>query len=108
MMNSALKDAGLYEIYEKVNAGERLDAQDAETLYSTPHLPLLGFLADIVRQRFNGNKAYYIYNQHVNYSNVCINLCKFCAFGKEKAIRRHTKCPLKTSCKRSGNAKTNR
>ncbi len=84
MMNSALKDAGLYEIYEKVNAGERLDAQDAETLYSTPHLPLLGFLADIVRQRFNGNKAYYIYNQHVNYSNVCINLCKFCAFGKEK------------------------
>ncbi len=84
MVNSALRDSGLYEIYDKVNSGERLTAEDAKRLYSTPHLPLLGFLANIVKEKFNGNKAYYIYNQHVNYSNVCINLCKFCAFGKEK------------------------
>jgi aminodeoxyfutalosine synthase len=44
----------------------------------------LGYLANKVRNRLNGDKAYYIYNQHINYSNICTNLCKFCAFGKEK------------------------
>ncbi len=44
----------------------------------------LGYLANMVRERMNGNKAYFIYNQHINYSNICTNLCKFCAFGKDK------------------------
>jgi aminodeoxyfutalosine synthase len=44
----------------------------------------VGYLANLVRERKNGNKAFFIYNQHVNYSNICTNLCKFCAFGKEK------------------------
>lgn len=83
-METALKNAGLYEIYEKVREGDRLSAEDGLTLYETSHLPLIGFLADMVRKRKNGDKAYYIYNQHINYSNVCTNLCKFCAFGKEK------------------------
>ncbi|NDY43196.1 aminofutalosine synthase MqnE [Dissulfurirhabdus thermomarina] len=83
-MLQALKKADLFGIYEKVQAGARLDAGDAERLYATPHLPLLGFLANIVRERLNGDAAYYIYNQHINYSNVCVNLCRFCAFGKPK------------------------
>ncbi len=83
-MEKALKDAGLYDLYEKIQAGERLDADDARRLYSTHHLPALGYLANMVRERLNGHRTYYIYNQHINYSNVCINLCKFCAFGKEK------------------------
>ena len=83
-MKTALKQAGLYDIYEKVMDEERLSAEDGVRLFETPHLPLLGFMANIVRERKNGSKAYYIYNQHINYSNVCTNLCKFCAFGKEK------------------------
>ncbi len=83
-MESAIKQAGLDDIYEKVMADERLSMEDGIRLYETDQLPLLGFMANIVRERKNGNKAYYIYNQHINYSNVCTNLCKFCAFGKEK------------------------
>ncbi len=83
-MEKALKEAGLFEIYEKVLSGTRLSAEDGELLFSTTHLPALGYLANLVRERLNGNRAYYIYNQHINYSNICINLCKFCAFGKEK------------------------
>lgn len=83
-MEQALREAGLADIHEKVIAGERLAAQDGERLYRTTHLPALGYLANLVRERLNSNRAYYIYNQHINYSNVCINLCKFCAFGKEK------------------------
>jgi aminodeoxyfutalosine synthase len=83
-MEKALKEAGLFEIYEKVLSDTRLSAEDGELLFSTTHLPALGYLANLVRERLNGNQAYYIYNQHINYSNICINLCKFCAFGKEK------------------------
>jgi aminodeoxyfutalosine synthase len=83
-MENALKEAGLFEIYEKVLSDTRLSAEDGELLFSTTHLPALGYLANLVRERLNGNRAYYIYNQHINYSNICINLCKFCAFGKKK------------------------
>jgi aminodeoxyfutalosine synthase len=83
-MESALREAGLYDIYEKVVSGVRLSAEDGERLYANSHLTAIGYLADSVRRRLNGNVTHYIYNQHINYSNVCINLCKFCAFGKEK------------------------
>ena len=83
-MIEALKRAGLFQIYEKVAAGERLSFDDGVALYRSDALPLLGFLANMVRERLNGDATYYIYNQHINYSNVCVNLCKFCAFGKEE------------------------
>ena len=83
-MKKAIQKAGLSEIYEKVLSDTRLSAEDGELLFSTTHLPALGYLANLKRERLNGNQAYYIYNQHINYSNICINLCKFCAFGKEK------------------------
>ncbi|MGB9712323.1 MAG: aminofutalosine synthase MqnE [Dissulfurimicrobium sp.] len=83
-METALKKAGISAIYEKIISNQRLDAYDAKRLYEINNLPLLGYLANIVRERLNGDKTYYIYNQHINYSNICINLCKFCAFGKKK------------------------
>ena len=86
-METALNKAGLSTIYEKIVSNTRLDAEDGKRIYETNNLPLLGYLADIARGRLNGDNAYYIYNQHINYSNVCINLCKFCAFGKEKGTR---------------------
>jgi aminodeoxyfutalosine synthase len=83
-MLTAIKKAGLHEIFEKITAGERLSKEDGERLFNTNALPVLGFLANIIRERFSGDKTYYIYNQHINYSNICTNLCKFCAFGREK------------------------
>ncbi len=83
IMEKAVEDAGLGDIYEKIQNSQRLSKEDGLRLFETSALPALGFLANIVRERFNGNNAYYIYNQHVNYSNICTNLCKFCAFGKE-------------------------
>ncbi len=83
-METAIKDAGLWEIYRKVQEDIPLNREDGLRLYTSKDIPLIGFLANMVRERLNGNQAYYVYNQHINYSNVCMNLCKFCAFGKEK------------------------
>ncbi|MCL2458874.1 MAG: aminofutalosine synthase MqnE [Desulfobulbus sp.] len=83
-MDTYIEQAGLGKILEKINNDERLTLADGATLYRHPNILALGYLANIVRERKNGNQAFFIYNQHVNYSNICVNLCKFCAFGKEK------------------------
>lgn len=83
-MDAYIEQAGLGRILAKVRNGERLSLDDGRQLYQHPNILALGALADIVRERKNGNQAFFIYNQHINYSNVCTNLCKFCAFGREK------------------------
>lgn len=83
-MDSMIKQAGLGDILDKINSGERLSLADGRRLYECPDLLAVGWLANLVRERKNGYQAFFIYNQHINYSNICTNLCKFCAFGKEK------------------------
>ncbi len=83
-MDALVQKAGFGDILEKVHAGTRLDLDDGRRLFESNDILSLGFLANIVREKKNGNKAYFIYNQHINYSNICTNLCKFCAFGKDK------------------------
>ncbi|RWX50444.1 aminodeoxyfutalosine synthase, partial [Candidatus Electrothrix marina] len=83
-MDSLIQQAGLGDILAKVRNQERLSLEDGKRLFACPDILAVGYLADIVREQKNGNQAFFIYNQHINYSNICTNLCKFCAFGKEK------------------------
>ena len=70
----------LEEIYRKVNSGQRLTLEDGLVLYAAPNLNAVGYLANIVREKMCGNVAWYVRNQHINYTNVCNKLCKFCSF----------------------------
>jgi aminodeoxyfutalosine synthase len=79
-----IEDAGLTKIYDKVMAHERLDSEDGLALYENHNLTAVGALANIVRERMNGSKTYYVRNQHINYTNVCNKGCKFCAFYAQK------------------------
>ena len=72
--------AGLADIHDKVLAGQRLSLDDGLRLYACDDLPVLGYLANIVRERKSGDTAYYVRNQHINYTNICNKLCKFCSF----------------------------
>ena len=83
-MQNYITLAGLGDIHDKVVAGERLTFDDGLRLYNCSNILAVGILANIVRERLNGDNAYFNYNQHINYSNICTNLCKFCAFGKKK------------------------
>lgn len=84
-MEEMINSAGFGDILVKIKAAERLSAGDAVRLYESNELLAIGYLANLVRERLNGDNAYFIYNQHINYSNICTNLCKFCAFGKDKS-----------------------
>jgi len=83
-MDSFIQEAGFGDMLSKVRSGQRLSLEDGRRLYESNDILAIGYLANIVRERKNGQKAFFIYNQHINYSNICTNLCKFCAFGKEK------------------------
>ncbi len=74
----------LRPIFDKVVDGIRVSDEDAHILYGTRDLNGLGAIANILRERINGNVATYIHNRYVNYSNVCLLSCQFCAFGAKK------------------------
>jgi aminodeoxyfutalosine synthase len=63
-----------------VEGGNRLSFDDGMFLEEHADLFTLGELANIVRERKNGNVAYYNVNTHLNPTNVCIYRCIFCAF----------------------------
>jgi aminodeoxyfutalosine synthase len=74
----------LRDLYDKVAAGERISEEDAVRLFETKDLNALGAMADLVRQRKVGDRASYILNRYINYSNYCILSCQFCAFARKK------------------------
>jgi aminodeoxyfutalosine synthase len=72
--------SGLGDVQDKVLAGQRLSGADGLRLYGHPDLLAVGTLANHVRERLHDQKAYYIVNQHINHTNICVAGCKFCAF----------------------------
>jgi aminodeoxyfutalosine synthase len=77
-----LSQSPIKDIYEKVESGTRLTEQDALRLYHTNDLFALGAMANLVREKKNGDSAYYNINRHIDYTNVCATTCKFCAFSR--------------------------
>src|ERR1700721_540829 len=80
----ALIPAPLRPIADKVQAGEGISEADAVRLCRSNGLNAPGSIANIIRERKNGNVAPYILNRYINYSNICILSCQFCAFGARK------------------------
>src|SRR5215471_8427036 len=76
------EDTRLEAIRRKVEAQERLSYEDGLTLYRTPDLLGVGWMANKVRERLHGNKTFYNVNRHINPTDVCVASCKLCAFGK--------------------------
>ncbi|MSU41395.1 MAG: aminofutalosine synthase MqnE [Pedosphaera sp.] len=77
-------DNPLRDLHDKVAAGTRLTEADALRLLESTDLHSLGALANIARERAVGNRASYILNRYINYSNYCILSCQFCAFARKK------------------------
>src|SRR6185436_7167696 len=83
-MNFFLQTSELRDLYEKVVAGQRLSEADALRLFESRDLNAVGAIADFARQRKAGERASYIVNRYINYSNYCILSCQFCAFARKK------------------------
>lgn len=70
-------------IEDKVERAERLTAEEGLALYQEPDLGWVGGLANRVRERRYGQRTTYVVNMHLNYSNVCVLDCMFCAFARK-------------------------
>jgi len=81
-MKPVFDDPRLLPIAEKVNAGTRLDFNDGVTLFRSPDILGVGWMANQVRERLHGDKTYFNVNRHINPTDVCVASCRLCAFGK--------------------------
>ncbi|WP_273484405.1 aminofutalosine synthase MqnE [Desulforamulus ruminis] len=83
-MNYLFQNSELLDIKARVEAGERLSPEDGLRLFRSNELLAIGYLADTVRKRKNGDRTYFIVNRHINHTNICENLCPLCAFGRKE------------------------
>ena len=75
----------LKETIEKASQGHRLDTDQALRLYKQADLLTLGRLAGTARFRHNPHPvATYAVDRNINYTDICVSGCAFCAFYKEK------------------------
>ncbi len=77
-------DKKLEKLLIKVESGTRLSKEDGLLLFQTPDLLGVGMLADYERRKRHGDNAFYVYNQHLNYTNICKNKCLFCAYAVDR------------------------
>lgn len=83
-MDFVLEQSDLSDLAKKIERGTRLEPEDALRLFRTPNLNALGRLATLATEAKVGNRASYIVNRYINYSNYCILSCQFCSFARKK------------------------
>ncbi|MCE8422407.1 MAG: aminofutalosine synthase MqnE [Candidatus Methanoperedens sp.] len=72
-------------IIDKIRSATELDFDDGIHLMKSRNLSLIGALADNVRKKTVGDRVMFVTNCHINYSNICVSKCKFCAYFREKS-----------------------
>lgn len=79
-----IQDTQLKTISEKIIHGNRISRDEGIYLLENAELGLLGYLADIVNKRLNGEHVYFNKNIHIEPTNQCIYHCKFCSYYRKK------------------------
>ncbi|AAC06943.1 cyclic dehypoxanthinyl futalosine synthase [Aquifex aeolicus] len=81
-----MKTLSVERIKEKVINGERIYPEEALYLWENADFVTLGNLANFVRKKFHPDDIVtFVVDRNVNYTNVCIAGCKFCAFYRRKS-----------------------
>lgn len=70
-------------IVEKFYSGKRLDFEDGVKLFELDIFEL-GKMADFIRVKKYGKKVFFNINRHINPTNICIDICKFCGFSANR------------------------
>ncbi len=71
-----------HSIIRKILNHKRIHRDEALELAESASIHNLGQAAHSVRSSVYGKTAFFVYNQHLNFTNVCSNACRFCAFSK--------------------------
>jgi aminodeoxyfutalosine synthase len=82
--NIHFRDALLHPIWQKVKAGNRLSVDDGRILFQTQDIISLGKMAHFVQKSRSSDAVYFVLNQKIEPTNVCVLSCKFCNFSVRK------------------------
>lgn len=74
------RDKNLLPIWEKVQKGERLTLEDGVAMFKSQDVISLGKMAHHVQRERGGDAVYFVLNQKIEPTNVCVLACKFCDF----------------------------
>ena len=80
LLSDFLKKSDISEVLDRALAGHRLGLNDCIRLVKSDDVYSMGLVANILRQRLFGDTITFISNIILNYTNVCVTYCKFCAF----------------------------
>lgn len=79
-----MKLKAINSIIKKVESGKRINSDEGLALSKYADLLTLGELANGVRKRLHPERLVtFIIDRNINYTNICVNKCKFCAFYRE-------------------------
>ncbi len=79
-----MKKKAINAIIKKTQSGKRIDAEEGLTLFKNADLLTLGELANSVRKRLHPERIVtFVVDRNINYTNICINKCRFCAFYRD-------------------------
>ncbi len=70
------------KLHDKVVNNQRITDAEALALFESNDLLAIGDLAAEANRRKNGDRVFFNVNRHINYTNICVNQCTFCAFSK--------------------------
>jgi len=78
-------DPIITEILNKALSEKEISVKEGVTLYKTKGIEfhLVGLVANELRKRRVGNTVSYVVNRNINFTNVCIKQCGFCAFSRD-------------------------
>jgi aminodeoxyfutalosine synthase len=76
----SFRDKQLISIWNKVQNGERLSLVDGVTMFRSNDLISIGKMAHAVQQQKSGDAVYFVINQKIEPTNICVLSCKFCDF----------------------------
>lgn len=66
----------------KIDAGERISAEEGMMLFEKGSLAMLGTMANFIRERKHGDNTYFNKNFHIEPTNICVFSCKFCSYSR--------------------------
>jgi len=83
VIDELIQRSDVGDVLERALSGERLSVKDGVRLFGSRDIHAIGACAHRVRLQLHGLRTHYIVNRHINYTNICKNRCKFCAFSRE-------------------------
>jgi aminodeoxyfutalosine synthase len=84
MKDLVVRDKRLLPVWEKVQQGARLELSDGLILYQTDDVISLGKMAHAAQRQKSEDAVYFVMNQKIEHTNICVLSCSFCDFAKKK------------------------